>query len=128
MPALPLGTVACMQARAGWVASRLNLAKEQLELSDARHARVVLRAGTDATFEVAREQGERLVRATASVDGRGVRGELLPLPDDSLVWSPRAGPPGCASDGRHHQDFDDVDPATLESVAFILKNGYATSP
>lgn len=72
---------------AGWVASRLGLTKDRLELSDARHARVVLRAGTDATFEVAREEGERLVRATASIVGGPTHHELLPLPDDSLVWS-----------------------------------------
>ena len=44
--------------------------------------------------------------------------------DKPLAWSPRTAPPGCATDGRHHQDFDDVDPATLDSVAHILLNGY----
>ncbi|HEX7606959.1 MAG TPA: hypothetical protein VF348_09645, partial [Usitatibacter sp.] len=48
--------------------------------------------------------------------------------NDALVWSPQLKPPGAASDGRHHQDFDDVDPLTLQSVAFILSNGYATNP
>ena len=47
---------------------------------------------------------------------------------NALVWSPQSKPPGCASDGKHHQDFDDVDPPTLQSVAFILRNGYATNP
>jgi hypothetical protein len=46
----------------------------------------------------------------------------------TLVWSPQAGPPGAASDGKRHQDFDDFDPATLQSVAFILRDGYATNP
>jgi hypothetical protein len=36
---------------------------------------------------VAREEGERLVRASATVGGGLSRAELLPLPDDSLVWS-----------------------------------------
>jgi glucose-6-phosphate dehydrogenase assembly protein OpcA len=72
---------------AGWLGSRLGLPKEHMELHDARHARVVLRAGSDATFEVAREEGERLVRASAVIDGSIRHHELLPLPDDSLVWS-----------------------------------------
>jgi glucose-6-phosphate dehydrogenase assembly protein OpcA len=75
---------------AGWLGSRLGLPKERMELHDARHARVVLRAlraGSDATFEVAREEGERLVRASAVVDGGIRHHELLPLPEDSLVWS-----------------------------------------
>ena len=72
---------------AGWLASRLGLAKEQLSLSDARHARIVLRAGDEATFEVGRAEGERLVRATAAIAGGRSHQELLPLPDDSVVWS-----------------------------------------
>jgi glucose-6-phosphate dehydrogenase assembly protein OpcA len=72
---------------AGWVASRLGLSKEQLDLQDSRHARVVLRAGSAATFEVVREEGERLVRATATIEGGPRHQEFLPLPDDSLAWS-----------------------------------------
>lgn len=72
---------------AGWLASRLELAKPQLELHDARHARIVLHAGSAATFEVTRETGQRLVRATATVAGGAHHSELLPLPDDSLTWS-----------------------------------------
>lgn len=72
---------------AGWVASRLGLDKQYLELEDARHARIVLRAGAEALFEVARPEGERLVRSVARVEGGPSRQELLPLPDDSLVWS-----------------------------------------
>ncbi len=72
---------------AGWVASRLGLSKDQLVLEDARHARVVLRAGTAATFEVARQEGERLVRARAHIEGGADRQEVIPLPDDSLAWS-----------------------------------------
>lgn len=72
---------------AGWLASRLNLNKQQLELEDARHARIVLRVGDSATFEVAREDSARLVRATASIEGGPSYQEVLPLPDDSLAWS-----------------------------------------
>jgi glucose-6-phosphate dehydrogenase assembly protein OpcA len=72
---------------AGWLASRLGLAKPQLELHDARHARIVLHAGTAATFEVTREAGQRLVRATATIAGGAHHSEILPLPDDSLAWS-----------------------------------------
>lgn len=71
----------------GWVASRLGLPKERLELTDARHARVFLRAGEAATFEVARREGERVVRASAAVEGGPSHQELLPLPDDSLACS-----------------------------------------
>lgn len=72
---------------AGWLSSRLGLPKDRLELRDARHARVTLEAGPEAVFEVRREEGERLVRASATVAGRPPHQELLPLPDDSLVWS-----------------------------------------
>ena len=72
---------------AGWLASGLNLTKQQLELEDARHARIVIRAGDAAVFEVARDEGTRLVRATATVGGRRCYQELMPLPDDSLAWS-----------------------------------------
>jgi glucose-6-phosphate dehydrogenase assembly protein OpcA len=72
---------------AGWVVSRLGLPKERLELRDARHARIVLQAGSAATFEVVREEGERLVRASAIIAGGARHDELLPLPDDSLAWS-----------------------------------------
>jgi len=72
---------------AGWLASRLGLPKDCLDLADARHARVVLHAGTAATFEVRRETGERLVRASATIAGGARHEELLPLPDDSLAWS-----------------------------------------
>jgi len=72
---------------AGWLSSCLALPKDRLELTDARHARIVLRAGDQATFEVRREEGERLVRASATIEGGSRRQELLPLPDDSLVWS-----------------------------------------
>ena len=44
--------------------------------------------------------------------------------DDPWIWSPSALPPPRACDGRHHQDFDDVDAATLASVESILLHGY----
>jgi glucose-6-phosphate dehydrogenase assembly protein OpcA len=71
---------------AGWLASRLDISADRIQLRDARHANIVLHAGP-ARFEVARADGERVVRATAIVPGRPDHHELLPLPDDSLVWS-----------------------------------------
>ena len=44
--------------------------------------------------------------------------------DDAWIWAPSAAAPPRASDGRHHQDFDDAGPATLASVESILLNGY----
>jgi glucose-6-phosphate dehydrogenase assembly protein OpcA len=72
---------------AGWLASRLALPKHRIELHDARHARVVLQAGSAARFEVLREPGERVVEAKVTVDGHPRHRQVLPLPDDSLVWS-----------------------------------------
>lgn len=44
--------------------------------------------------------------------------------EHALAWSPQSAPSGCATDGRHHQDFDDHDAATLASIEHILKVGY----
>ena len=44
--------------------------------------------------------------------------------DDAWIWAPSTAAPPRACDGRHHQDFDDADPATLSSVESILLNGY----
>lgn len=43
---------------------------------------------------------------------------------NSLVWSFSNAGPGLRSNGRHHGEFDDVDPPTLDSVQHILLNGY----
>ena len=43
---------------------------------------------------------------------------------DAWIWSPSARPAPLGSDGKHHQDFDDADAATLASVESILLHGY----
>jgi hypothetical protein len=43
---------------------------------------------------------------------------------NSLNWAPCSGGNGLASDSHHHGDFDDTDPNTLTSIAYILQHGY----
>lgn len=43
---------------------------------------------------------------------------------NSLVCSPSNAGPGLESDGKHHGEFDDQDPPTLNSVQHILLNGF----
>lgn len=42
----------------------------------------------------------------------------------SLVWSLSNAGPGLNSDGEHHGEFDDVDKPTMDSVSYILLNGF----
>ncbi len=72
---------------AGWLRSRLALPSDCIRLYDARHARVVLLAGDTARFEVGRDEGERVVRARATINGTLCHQTVMPLPDDSLAWS-----------------------------------------
>jgi glucose-6-phosphate dehydrogenase assembly protein OpcA len=74
----------------GWLSSRLGLPPSAVHLSDARHVSVWLGATYNdqrATFSAVRLDGERTVRAGASIEGGPSHEELLPLPDDSLMWS-----------------------------------------
>jgi glucose-6-phosphate dehydrogenase assembly protein OpcA len=74
----------------GWLSSRLGLASSAVHLSDARHVSVWLGAtykDQRATFSAVRLDGERAVRAGASIEGGPSHEELLPLPEDSLTWS-----------------------------------------
>jgi glucose-6-phosphate dehydrogenase assembly protein OpcA len=74
----------------GWLTSRLDVAPGRLHLVDARHASVTLisdRDGTAGRFCVERVDGERLVRASASVDGGPSSVDVLALPDADLSWS-----------------------------------------
>jgi glucose-6-phosphate dehydrogenase assembly protein OpcA len=71
---------------AGWLASRLELPRSAFSLSPARHVSLAL-AAEGASFEVAREDGKRSVRASASVDGGPSHTDVLTLPDASLPWS-----------------------------------------
>ncbi|HZQ26338.1 MAG TPA: glucose-6-phosphate dehydrogenase assembly protein OpcA [Acidimicrobiales bacterium] len=77
---------------AGWLASRLKLSRNVFHLEDARHVSLLLRASgpggePNAEFAVERREGERIVRAWASVEGGPSHRDVLPLPDDSLPWS-----------------------------------------
>jgi glucose-6-phosphate dehydrogenase assembly protein OpcA len=75
---------------AGWLRSRLGPPEPEVHLTDARHVALRLRAsheGRSGTFEVVRNQGERVVRASAVVEGGPSHTEVLALPDNSLAWS-----------------------------------------
>jgi glucose-6-phosphate dehydrogenase assembly protein OpcA len=75
---------------AGWLASRLKLAKGAVTLSDARHLMVRLTCqheGATGVFTVDRLAGERLVRSKAEVPGLPPYEDRLVLHDDSLPWS-----------------------------------------
>lgn len=71
---------------AGWLASRLGLSRAAFSLSDARHVAVRLSAA-GASFEVVRDEGTRVVRASAWVEDGPSHADVLPLPDESLSWS-----------------------------------------
>lgn len=74
----------------GWLSSRLGLASSRLHLLPARHASLRLVAehdGRTGTFVVERVQGERLVRASAAIDGGPRHTEVLALPQADLSWS-----------------------------------------
>jgi glucose-6-phosphate dehydrogenase assembly protein OpcA len=75
---------------AGWLLSRLGQPEPVVHLADARHVAIRLHArhqGRAGTFEVVRSEGERVVRASAVVDGGPSHTEVLALPGNSLVWS-----------------------------------------
>jgi glucose-6-phosphate dehydrogenase assembly protein OpcA len=74
----------------GWLLSRLQLAPQVLTLADSVHAGIHLVAslgGVHATIEVVRIPGERLVRATATIQNGPARSTVVALPDDNLSWS-----------------------------------------
>ena len=78
------------QLLAGWLASRLSLPRNQFHQDESRHASMRLVAehdGQEAIFVVERDEGERVVRASASVTGGPHHEDVLTLPDDSLPWS-----------------------------------------
>lgn len=74
----------------GWLSSSLGLRGDALRLVDGRHVAVRLAAthqSTGGTFAVGRAEGERLVRASARVEGGPCHEDRLSLPDESLPWS-----------------------------------------
>ena len=75
---------------AGWLASRLALPMDRIELEDARHARVVINAGRTARFEVVREPPQpRTTSPRIGLPGPLVvrPGELLQGPQPSELFS-----------------------------------------
>ena len=74
------------QLLAGWLTSRLGLARAQMHLVPARPAAMRLvaeRDGRRAEFEVGRATGETAVRARAVVDNGPAHEEVFSLPDAS---------------------------------------------
>lgn len=71
----------------GWLASRLSLPRSALHLYDARHVSVKITAEHDGRygeFQVERLPGQRVVRATAQIDGGPSTDELLTIPSGAL--------------------------------------------
>lgn len=78
------------QLLAGWLVDRLGLARSAVHLTDARHVtmRLVAEAGgRRGEFVVRRDEGERLVRASAEIDGGPSHADVMPLPQTGLGWS-----------------------------------------
>lgn len=71
---------------AGWLSSRLGLARAVFTLGDARHVSLRL-TGPGVSYSVARDGDERLVRAGATVEDGPSFTDVLPLPDESWPWS-----------------------------------------
>ena len=74
----------------GWLASRLRFPPGAVHLDAARHASLSLRGrieGRPATFTVERMAGERLVRASATVEGGPSFTDVLALPDADPSWA-----------------------------------------
>lgn len=70
----------------GWLAGRLGLLPAAVHLHEARHVSMRLTA-PGAVFEVVRHEGERVVRASARIEGGPSHEDVLSLPDESLPWS-----------------------------------------
>jgi len=74
----------------GWLTSRLRLPPGALHVRDGRHTSLSLKGrieGRSATFVVERMPGQRLVRATASVDDGPSFTDVLALPEADPSWA-----------------------------------------
>jgi len=75
---------------AGWLVDRLGLPRSAVHLREERHVTIRLAAEADGRkgeFVVTRDEGERLVRASAVIDGGPSHEDVLPLPRTGLGWS-----------------------------------------
>jgi glucose-6-phosphate dehydrogenase assembly protein OpcA len=73
----------------GWLMTRLQLARSHLHLTDSRHAGMELVAeiqGTHGRFRVERTESDRLVHATAEVEGGPAHRRSLRLRHRSAAW------------------------------------------
>ena len=74
----------------GWLVDCLRLPRSEVHLTEARHVTIRLVAeagGRRGDFLVSRKEGERLVRASATIEGGPAHEDVLPLPDTGLGWS-----------------------------------------
>jgi glucose-6-phosphate dehydrogenase assembly protein OpcA len=74
----------------GWLVDRLRLPRSEVHLTEARHVSIRLVAeagGRRGQFVVGRQDDERLVRASATVEDGPAHEDVLPLPDATLGWS-----------------------------------------
>ena len=74
----------------GWLVDRIGLAPDRVELRPDEHVMIALTAETDGDsrrFLVERREGEHVVRARVSAQGRDEQSQVLGLPDDSVPWS-----------------------------------------
>ncbi|MBV9662689.1 MAG: glucose-6-phosphate dehydrogenase assembly protein OpcA, partial [Actinobacteria bacterium] len=75
---------------AGWLVDRLGLPRSAVHLAEARHVTMRLIAEADGRrgeFVVSRDEGERLVRASATVAGGPSHTDVMSLPETGLGWS-----------------------------------------
>ena len=84
------GKLAPRTILAGWLASRLQIGREDMHLYDGRHVSIKLHCRSEsesAQFVVERTSGERMVRSSAAIDDGPSHTELLGLPDDALPYA-----------------------------------------
>lgn len=74
----------------GWIADRLDLPSRSLHLEEAEHVTIRLHCrddeGREATFEVTRLDGGRMVQASAEVSGGPASEAVLQLPEATPAW------------------------------------------
>ena len=104
----------------GWLATRLNLRLDQIDLIDAEHVTIELAArapdGRQAGFEVARRTDDRLVVARATVESRPASEQVVPLPEGTAGWG--------LADALAHLERDPVyEEALRAAIALAARSG-----